>query len=80
MLPCMLHNASILREQPSGSDMSDMPGDRERLLALYVHPNARQAQKLYEDCGFVFAPGRFLPDLDIHPDDADGLFGMDYVW
>lgn len=54
-------------------------GQRERLLALYVHPDADKAQQLYCDCGFTFAPGRFLPDPDIPPPDR-GLLGMDFVW
>jgi hypothetical protein len=48
----------------------------ERLLALYVHPDAAEAQQLYLGCGFVFAPGRFLPDFDTDIE----LLGMDFVW
>jgi ribosomal protein S18 acetylase RimI-like enzyme len=70
----------IVRHLQQQASEAQKSGERERLLALYVHPNAEPAQKLYEDCGFVFAPGRFLPDPDIHPDDAPGLLGMDYVW
>ena len=44
----------------------------ERLLTLYVHPDAQQAQQLYCDCGFVFAPGRFLSDPDVDPPRAFG--------
>jgi hypothetical protein len=51
----------------------------ERLLVLYVHPDAVKAQGLYRACGFVFAPGRFLADPDINPDSGFlGLLGMDY--
>jgi hypothetical protein len=55
-------------------------GSRERILTLYVHPDAERAQELYFGCGFQFAPGRFLPDPDIPPERAAGLLGMDYVW
>jgi len=48
----------------------------ERLLTLYVHPDAKKAQQLYLDCGFSFAPGMFLPD---HYTDTE-LLGMDYKW
>src|SRR5262249_24211559 len=57
---------------------AQLRGTRERHLALYVHPDAPEAQKLYRACGFTFA-GRFLPSPDIHPDKAPGLLGMDYV-
>jgi hypothetical protein len=48
-------------------------------LSIIAHPDADKAQKLYLDCGFTFAPGRFLPDPDIPPPDP-GLLGMDFVW
>lgn len=54
-------------------------GQRDRLLTLYVHPDAERAQSLYESCGFTFAR-RFLPDPEIPPEKAAGLLGMDYVW
>ena len=55
-------------------------GSRKRLLTLYVHPDATHAQELYCACGFTFAPGRFLPQPEIPPEEAAGLLGMDYVW
>jgi hypothetical protein len=58
-------------------------GSRQRLLTLYVHPNATHAQDLYLACGFKFAPGRFLVKPEIQPDEAAGilgLHGMDYRW
>lgn len=55
-------------------------GQRQRLLTLYVHPNAQEAQNFYAACGFTFAPGRFLPDPDIPPDLAPGFLGMNYSW
>lgn len=51
----------------------------ERLLTLYVHPDATEAQRLYRSCGFTIVPGRFLPDPDIPPPER-GLLGMDFVW
>jgi hypothetical protein len=48
----------------------------ERLLTLYVHPDAEAARKLYLACGFIFAPGRFLYD----PDTDTFCLGMTYQW
>jgi ribosomal protein S18 acetylase RimI-like enzyme len=66
-----------LQQQAQAAQLRKQLEPRERLLALYVHPDAFEAQKLYEDCGFTFAPGRFLPHPDAPP---YGLLGMDFVW
>lgn len=70
----------IVRHLQDAAKEAQKKGDRERLLGLYVHPLAEQAQQLYVDCGFKFAPKRFLPHRDIPPEMADGLFGMDFRW
>lgn len=67
----------IVRHLQREAQAAQIRGQRERLLALYVHPDATEAQDLYEGCGFTFAPGRFLPDPDIPP---PGLRGRDFVW
>jgi ribosomal protein S18 acetylase RimI-like enzyme len=74
------YSRQIVRHLQEEARKMQANGQRERFLALYVHPDAERAQELYLACGFTFAPGRFLPDPDIHPDKAPGLFGMDYVW
>jgi ribosomal protein S18 acetylase RimI-like enzyme len=67
----------IVRHLQQQAQEAQLRGQRERHLALYVHPDASHAQKLYLDCGFTFAPDRFLPDPDTPP---PGLLGMDFVW
>ena len=73
------YSRQIVRHLQQETRAAQLRGQRERLLALYVHPDAVEAQKLYLDCGFTFAPGRFLPDPEIPPPDL-GLLGMDFVW
>lgn len=70
----------IVRHLQREAAQAQRLGQRERLLTLYVHPDASEAQELYLACGFQFAPGRFLPDPDIPPEKAPGLLGMDYAW
>jgi ribosomal protein S18 acetylase RimI-like enzyme len=70
----------IVRHLQQEAREAQLRGTRERHLALYVHPDATQAQDLYLACGFTFAPGRFLPNPDIPPEKAPGLLGMDFVW
>jgi len=74
------YSRQIVRHLQQEARDRQKSGDRERLLALYVHPNATRAQDLYLACGFTFAPNRFLPDCNIPPEEAPGLLGMDYVW
>jgi ribosomal protein S18 acetylase RimI-like enzyme len=76
------YSRQIVRHLQQEAQIGQQNGQNiERFLALYVHPDAEAAQKLYLACGFVFAPGRFLPDPDIHPDSGfPGLLGMDYRW
>jgi len=70
----------IVRHVQQEAREAQLRGTRERLLTLYVHPDADPAQNLSGDCGITCAPGRFLPDPDIPPEKAPGLIGMDYVW
>ncbi|MBL8797983.1 MAG: hypothetical protein JNM56_29060 [Planctomycetia bacterium] len=74
------YSRQIVRHLQQEAKAAQIRGNRERLLTLYVHPDAKQAQKLYEDCEFTFAPGRFLTVPEIHPEQAPGLLGMDFVW
>jgi ribosomal protein S18 acetylase RimI-like enzyme len=67
----------IVRHLQQEARAAQLRGQREPHLALYVHPDAEEAQKLYLACGFTFAPNRFLPDPDTPP---PGLLGMDYKW
>jgi hypothetical protein len=74
------YSRQIVRHLQAAAREAQKNTERERLLALYVHPDATLAQSLYVACGFVFAPNRFLPDPDIPPEQAPGLLGMDYIW
>ena len=68
----------LQREAQEGQLRAVQAGkQRERLLTLYVHPDAEEAQRLYLDCEFIFAPGRFLHHPDAPP---CGFLGMDFVW
>lgn len=74
------YSRQIVRHLQREAEEAQRRGTRERLLTLYVHPNATKAQDLYVACGFSFAPDRFLPDPEILPEQAPGLFGMDFRW
>ncbi len=74
------YSRQIVRHLQAAAKEAQKGGQRERLLTLYVHPDAEHAQSLYEACGFTLAPGRFLPTPDIDPEKAAGFLGMDYVW
>lgn len=74
------YSRQIVRHLQEEARQAQSRGQREPLLTLYVHPDAAEAQNLYQACGFTFAPGRFLPDPDIPPEKAPGLLGMDFVW
>lgn len=71
------YSRQIVRHLQQEAQAAQLRGQRERLLTLYVHPDATQAQDLYIACEFAFAPDRFLADPDVPP---PGLFGMDFVW
>jgi ribosomal protein S18 acetylase RimI-like enzyme len=73
-------SCQIVRHLQQEARKAQSQGKRERILALYVHPDAIQAQNLYTYCGFTFAPGRFMSLPEIPPEEGPGLLGMDYMW